>query len=124
MVKKGRTAEKGPVMKSNQLLKRWKSQLSAHLGRNEESIVNDGLLATDFPGSSVHIVFEDGSDLVFARSFYLNERATRTTKTSIKRVAVFTEHVGYHEFWVGPDDSIEIVDADRTDRTRFDGSRP
>lgn len=96
-------------MKSNELLKRWSLPLSQHTGRSEDAILDEGLLASDFPDSSVHILFEDGSELSFRRAFYLGDVDKRTVDKSICRVAVFTEHVGYHEFWVGPEDRIEVV---------------
>lgn len=96
-------------MKSNELLKRWSLPLSQHTGRSEDAILDKGLLASDFPDSSVHILFEDGSELSFRRAFYLGDVDKRTVDKSICRVAVFTEHVGYHEFGVGPEDRIEVV---------------
>lgn len=95
-------------MKSNELLKRWSLPLSQHTGRSEDAILEEGLLVCDFPESSVHIVFEDGSELRFRRAFYLGDVDNRTVDKSIFRVAVFSEHVGYHEFWVGPEDRIEV----------------
>lgn len=96
-------------MKSEELLKRWKLPLSQRLGRSEDSVLEEGLLASDIPNSSVHIVFEDGSDLTFRHAFYLGEVDKPKGDESICRVAVFTEHVGYHEFWIGPEDRIEVV---------------
>lgn len=96
-------------MKSEDLLRRWKLPLSQRVGRSEEAVLEEGLLASDFPNSSVHIVFEDGSDLSFRRAFYLGYVDKRTVDKSVCRVAVFTEHVGYHEFLVGPEDRIEVV---------------
>lgn len=96
-------------MQSNELLKRWNLPLSQRVGRSEETVLEDGLLASDFPSSSVHIVFEDGTDLSFRRASYLGDVDKRTVDKSLCRVAVFTEHVGYHEFWVGPEDRIDVV---------------
>lgn len=96
-------------MNAKDLLKRWRRPLSQRVGRSEEALLEDGLLASDFPGSSVHIVFEDGSDLTFRRAFYLGDIEQRTIDKSICRVAVFSEHVGYHEFWIGPGDRIDAV---------------
>jgi hypothetical protein len=96
-------------MKSEELLKRWKLPLSQRVGRSEDAVLEEGLLASDFPNSSVHIVFEDGSDLRFRRAFYLGDIDNCTVDKSICRVAVFSEHVGYHEFWIGPEDRIEVV---------------
>lgn len=91
------------------LIERWKSPLSERLGRSEQSILADGLLASDFPNTSVHIKFEDGSDLTFLHAFYLGEVDSRTVDNTVCRVAVFTAHVGYHEFWIGPQDTIQVV---------------
>lgn len=96
-------------MNAKVLLKRWKRPLSQRMGRSEKSILEDGLFASDFPDSSVRIVFEDGSDLTFRRAFYLGDIEQRTVEKSICRVAVFSEHVGYHEFWVGAEDRIDVV---------------
>lgn len=93
----------------NDLLKRWKLLLSQYIGRSVEAIFEEGLLTSDFPDSSVHIVFEDGSDLTFRHAFYLGAVDKPKGDESICRVAVFTEHVGYHEFWIGPEDLIEVV---------------
>lgn len=96
-------------MTAKDLLRRWKRPLSQRIGRSEEAVLEDGLLASDFPESSVHIVFEDGSDLTFRRAFYLGDIDQRAVDQSICRVAVFSEHVGYHEFWIGPGDRIDAV---------------
>ena len=69
-------------------------------------ILEGNLLATDFSDLAVHIHFEDGTDLTFRRAFYLGETPA---DGAIHRVAVFTEHCGYHEFWIGPDDRIELI---------------
>lgn len=100
-------------MKSIDLLQRWRLPLSERLGRSEELILENGILASDFTDSGVHIVFEDGSDLTFRRAFFLGEIANRRADQSICRVAVLSEHVGHHEFWIGPDDHIEAVIRNR-----------
>ena len=87
------------------MLDNWQTALSKRLGRQAEVILENGLLATDFSGAGVHISFEDGTDLTFRRAFYLGETPS---DGAIHRVAVFTEHCGYHEFWIGPDDRIEV----------------
>ena len=96
-------------MQSEDLFRRWKLPLSQRLGRAEEAILEDGLLASDFPNSSVHIEFEDGSELTFRRAFYLGDVDNRVVDNSICRVVVFSQHVGHYEFWIGPDDHIEVV---------------
>jgi hypothetical protein len=90
------------------MLENWRTALSKHLGRSEDAILENSLLATDFSDSSVHIQFEDGSNLIFKRAFYLGGGEAPTDGSYLShRVAVFTEHCGYHEFWIGPDDRIE-----------------
>ena len=96
-------------MQSEDLLRRWKLPLSQRLGRAEEAILEDGLLVSDFPNSSVHIEFEDGSELTFRCAFYLGDVDNRVVDNSICRIAVFSQHVGHYEFWIGPDDHIEVV---------------
>ena len=81
------------------ILENWQKPLSQRLGRSAKDIVEKNLLATDFSDESVRIQFEDGSDLRFQRAFYLGETPD---DGAIHRVVVFTEHCGYHEFWIGP----------------------
>lgn len=97
------------VMVVNAMLKRWVSQLSQRAGRSDNAILEDGLLASDFPSNGVRILFEDGSDLRFKNAFYLGDVANRIAEKTICRVAVFSEHVGHHEFWIGPEDQIDVV---------------
>lgn len=85
------------------MLENWQISLSKRLGRSAEDIVEDNLLATDFSNDSVHVQFEDGTDLTFRRAFCVGETPA---DGAIHRVAVFTEHCGYHEFWIGPSDRI------------------
>lgn len=109
-------------MRSAELLVSWKLQLSQRVVRSEASILGEGLLVGDFPDSSVRIVFEDGSDLTFRRSFYLGDIDKRTVDKSICRVAVFSEHVGYHEFWIGPEDHIAVVTRRKLSLTELLGN--
>jgi hypothetical protein len=88
------------------ILENWKTKLAQRLGRSEEVILEDSLFATDFSGNIVRIQFEDGTDLNFRRAFYLGDTPS---DGAIHRVAVFTEHCGYHEFWIGQSDRIEEV---------------
>lgn len=85
------------------MLQNWRDALSKRLGRSAEAIIEDSLGLADFSGDSVHVQFEDGTNLTFRRAFYVGERPA---DGAIHRVAVFTEHCGYHEFWLGPDDRI------------------
>lgn len=88
------------------ILANWQFALSKSLGRSAEDILENNLLATDFPDSVVHIEFEDGTDLTFRRAFYVGEAPA---DGAIHRIAVFTEHCGYHEFWLGPCDRISTI---------------
>jgi hypothetical protein len=85
------------------MLENWQIALSKRLGRSAENIVENNLLATDFSNDSVHVQFKDGTDLTFRHAFYVGETPT---DGAIHRVAVFTQHCGYHEFWIGPSDRI------------------
>lgn len=94
------------VMPWISMLENWQMALSKRLGRPGEDIVEGNLLATDFSNDSVRVQFEDGSDLTFRRAFYVGETPA---DGAIHRVAVFTAHCGYHEFWIGPSDRIEAI---------------
>lgn len=87
------------------ILENWQKALSMKLGRSAEDIVENNLQATDFSDESVLIQYEDGSHLKFHRAFYLGETPD---DGAIHRVAVFTEHYGYHEFWIGPRSRISV----------------
>lgn len=91
------------VMPWISMLENWQMALSKRLGRSGEVIVENNLLATDFSNDSVHVQFENGTDLRFHRAFYVSEAPA---DGAIHRVAVFTEQCGYHEFWIGPRDRI------------------
>lgn len=86
------------------MLQNWQEALSKRLERSAEAIIEEGLGAVDFSADSVRVQFEDGSDLTFRRAFYVGEAPA---DGAVHRVAVFTEHCGYHELWIGPDDLIE-----------------
>ncbi|OYT93529.1 MAG: hypothetical protein CFE43_02010 [Burkholderiales bacterium PBB3] len=88
------------------ILEDWKTKLSERLGRSEEDIRAANLLATDFSDDGVQIRFEDGTDLTFRRAFYLGETPA---DGAIHRIVVFAEHCGYHEFWIGPNDRVEVT---------------
>lgn len=88
------------------ILENWQKPLAEKLGRSVEDIVENSLLETDFSDESVRIQFADGSDLKFERAFYLGETPS---DGSIHRVAVFTEHCGFHEFWIGPGSRISAT---------------
>jgi len=91
------------VMPWISMLENWQTALSKRLGRSAVNIVENNLLATDFSNDIVRVQFEDGTDLMFRRAFYLYESSA---VGSSRLVAVFTEHCGYHEFWIGSSDRI------------------
>lgn len=78
-------------------IQRWLTPLAAVTGRSPQDLAQ-GLLATDFPLTGVRIGYEDGSVVSFRYAFALQDPAMPG------RVAVFTEHCGYHEFLLSPDD--------------------
>jgi hypothetical protein len=88
------------------ILENWQKPLAKKLGRSAEDIIKNSLLETDFSDECVRIQFEDGSDLKFQRAFYLGETPS---DGSIHRIAVFTEHCGFHEFWIGPGSRISAT---------------
>ncbi|MFZ4288153.1 hypothetical protein [Variovorax sp. HJSM1_2] len=88
------------------ILENWQAALATRLGRTAANIVDDNLLAADFADSGVHIQFKDGSDLKFNRAFFVGETPA---DGNMHRVAVFSEHCGYHEFWIGPGDQISKI---------------
>ena len=80
-------------MKKSKLRKKWADQLSKRTGRSTSKIIKEGLLCTDFsPYESVAIEFEDQSTALFKYAFALYDSEKR-------KVAVFTEHCGYFEFF-------------------------
>lgn len=85
------------------MLKNWQTALSKKLGRSAKDIVENNLLATDFSNESVRVQFEDGTDLMFRRAFYVSAQLSEGT---IYRAAVFTKNCGHHEFWIGPGDRV------------------
>lgn len=91
------------VFPSIGLFEYWQFALSKKLGRPAEDIVESNLLASDFSASGVCIRFRDGTELAFRHAFYVGDTPA---DGGIHRVAVFTEHCGYHEFRIGPGDRV------------------
>ena len=76
------------------LIEKWKEKLSERLGRSEDELSTKGLGAADFSSNStVRLDNPDNLHCIFERAFCLID-AERG------RVAVFTEHSGYHEFYL------------------------
>jgi hypothetical protein len=98
------------------ILENWQKPLAEKLGRSAEDIVENSLQETDFSDESVRIQFADGSDLKFERAFYLGETPS---DGSIHRAAVFTEHCGFHEFWIGPGSRISATSTSTSTECEF-----
>jgi hypothetical protein len=92
---------------AHQIITHWADELSAVLGRPKEQILRDGLSASDFPANqSLTLTFSDGSTAHFRHAFFVKS-------TSRRKLAVFTEHCGYHVF-----PAVETV-VERTTREWF-----
>lgn len=96
-------------MMGTEFIKRWKVALSSHLGRSANQLIDHGLEANDFPQTGVRITFDDGSLVHFKHAFIVGLENLTDPKVVSGRVAIFSEHSGYHEFWVSPQDHIERV---------------
>ena len=105
------------VMPSFGMLENWQTALSKRLGRSAENILEYNLLAADFSEDGVHVQFKDGSDLRFQRAFYVGATPAEGT---MYRVAVFTEHCGSHELWIGPGDRISATSTSDAEYTPLD----
>ncbi|WP_138517184.1 hypothetical protein [Rhodoferax bucti] len=90
---------------SRGVLARWARKLSQKLGRPEAHISENGLLDSDFGYGVVRIRFEDGSSLEFNQAFLMGDPKQ---DGAIHAVAVFTSNNGYHQFWIGPNDRVEV----------------
>lgn len=89
------------ISETKTLVERWLPSLAQQTGRSAHELLSQGLLAGDFAPSGVTITFEDGSRVAFRWAFAIR---------SVERpgiVGVFTEHCGYHEFPLGPDDHLQ-----------------
>jgi len=80
------------MRKHKEVLADWAGDLARKFGRTEEDILMKGLSLDDFPyGSRVRVNFGEGSTAEFQLAF-------ACINPKIERVAIFTEHCGYHEF--------------------------
>ena len=84
------------------LLFRWLAPVSVHLGRTPEEVQSAGLCSSDF-NSDLVACFEDGSRMSFRRAFYVRHQAIHGL------VAVFSEHCGYFELFLGPEGHISLA---------------
>ncbi len=77
-----------------ELVEKWKELLAKKLGRSIDEIERRGLSATDFSLSQEVVLTIPGElDCRFKHAFCVVDEEER-------RVAVFTEHSGYHEFYL------------------------
>jgi hypothetical protein len=83
------------LARRKEMVERWLPQLVAKLGRPAEELLGDGLTCSDFPSAGVRIDFADGSFVQFQYAFSVQHMDQGDLGP---RVAVFTEHCGYHEF--------------------------
>ncbi len=80
-------------MQNPQIIDEWAELLSEKLGKSVEEIKKKGLSAYDFsPSKKVQITYSDKSVCSFNSAFAVIDKKKR-------KVAVFTEHCGYHEFY-------------------------
>lgn len=87
-------------MRHKDLPRRWQNKIEEYL-QKRGSQYNE-LSLDDFPrDSNLRIKFEDGSTAFFKDSFYWIDEEQ-------KEVAVFTEHCGYHIFYL-PEILIETL---------------
>lgn len=78
----------------------WLDELHQHTGRSVKTLRTERLLATDFPVTNVYIETEDGSTLELLNAFALE-------KINVPgRFGVFTEHNGYIELMLAPEDRL------------------
>lgn len=77
-----------------EILNEWVGLVAEKLGKTREEILSRGLTATDFAPSR-KVVLSNPSDMecIFSGAFSVIDSGTG-------RVAVFTEHCGYHEFYL------------------------
>ena len=77
-----------------EIVELWKEKLSEKLNRSVNEISSNGLSATDFNSSSKVVLSNPGElECIFSNAFSV-------VNPEIGKVAVFTEHCGYHEFYL------------------------
>ena len=81
-------------MLNKRIIEDWSELLSHKLGRSSNEIIEKGLSAYDFsPSRKVVVEFSDKSICSFNFAFSVIDKEKRM-------VAIFTEHCGYHEFYI------------------------
>lgn len=86
------------------LAHKWAHELAEHTGRSVGVVEADGLSAFDFKPRGIRIAYDDGSVVTFRWAFFVR------SATEPNLIAVFTEHCGYHEFSLGPEDKVEYCE--------------
>lgn len=94
-----------------EILRHWSLLVAKKLGRPESEILQKGLSASDFNAAMNVTVSVPGElECTFSNAFSVID-------TELARVAVFTEHSGYHQFYlsgakVSEVTSVEYWDSD------------
>lgn len=92
-----------------ELMGSWKELIAKKLGRSVDEIEARGLSATDFSFSQEVVLNIPGElECRFKHAFCVIDEEER-------RVAVFTEHAGYHEFYLAGMKVSEIVSREHWD---------
>jgi hypothetical protein len=86
------------------VLSRWLPQLAQKTGRQVAPLKVEGLHSGGFPPGGVRIDFEDGAVVRFRWSFFVTNPARNG------KLAIFTEHCGYHEFSLTSEDRVIEVE--------------
>ena len=77
-----------------EILETWKDKLSEKLGKSVEELSERGLSAADFDSSSKVVLSNPGElECTFSHAFSV-------VNAEVGKVAIFTEHCGYHEFYL------------------------
>jgi hypothetical protein len=83
---------------------KWANELAERTGRSVVEIESEGLTAGDFEPAGIKISYEDGSVVAFRWAFLVRSSAEPGL------VAIFTEHCGYHEFLLCPEDVVGVCE--------------
>lgn len=91
------------------LVEEWKENLAEKLGRSAEQISKQGLSAKDFSCSQKVILDRpDEMKCVFEKAFCIIDEGRG-------KVVVFTEHCGYHVFYLSGMKVSEVISKDYWD---------
>jgi len=79
-------------VKHEQLPGHWREWVEARAAQSGRG-GHQRLGAADFPNATVRLKFEDSSEASFRHAFFVEDRERN-------ELAVFTEHCGYHVFYL------------------------